>query len=650
MLAHKGALSWRLSMENPEKFLKELRALLREEQIEKAKNFIQDNDTKHIFDAHFHYELALICEDLGLISRAILEYNLSLRDRPDNVVVLKRLAIIYQDQGQIEKAIRLWQQVIPLAPEDEEPIYELGLLFEQNKEWESARHLYQEAFERTKNPKFQKFLKELEFQKRSVINEERRFLTPEEEILAPTDAQLIHFTTLFSGREGVYARQWVSSTGNSGYTPVHEPFTMQVAKNHILGNYTVGIYQLRLDNTVNFIAFDVDIAKSAIARGITDQKIWQRQVQSAHRLACQLLDIAASFDLPFYLEDSGFKGRHLWLFLERPIPAKAAKRFAEGLASHLSPPPPGVHLEIFPKQSYVSGEGLGNLIKLPLGIHRKTGRRGLFVHPDGQPIENQLSFLDNVQKVKREKIYETIQQIFGQISGAGAKGMEARASGEEVHPPMEESQTEIVISKPMEEYHPDQDLQLQFLLSSCEVLNFITRKVGEEKELTNDERNVLTYVLGHLEKGAEAVNYFLAQAINTHASMFLKSRFQGNPMSCPKIRQKVPHITSKVNCNCQFDPRLNMYPTPLLHLFAFKESGSIMAESVKLSAIKLQQLVKEYIKIKGEIRRLQLLAEGLEKNLIEVFKQNEVTEIPTPIGTLKMLTQGDGSTNFIVEI
>ncbi len=637
-------------MEDGERLLRNIQSLLEKGESEEAKSLIQKEETKEIKDASLHYNLGLICEDLGLIPRAIIEYNLALRDQPNNVPVLKRLAIIYHDQGQIDKAIRLWQQVIPLAPEDEEPIYELGLLFEQNQEWELARHLYEDAFARTKNPKFQKFIKELEFQRRSREVEEGRSFTPEEELLTPTDAQLIHFTTLFSGREAVYARQWVSPTGNSGYTPVHEPFTIQVAKNHILGHYTVGIYQLRLDNTGNFIAFDVDVAKSAIARGITDQKIWQRQVQSAHKLACQLLDIASTFELFLYLEDSGFKGRHLWLFLERPIPAKAAKRFAEGLISHLSQVPPGVHLEIFPKQSYVSAEGLGNLIKLPLGIHRKTGRRGLFIHPDGQPIEKQLAFLDNVQKVRREKIYETIQRIFGQNFSSAAPPVELKPSERGEEALIEQGQAETVISKPIEEYNPEQDLQLQFLLNSCEVLSQLTRKASEEKELTNDERNVLTYVLGHLEKGAEAVNYFLAQIINVHPSMFLKSRFQGNPMSCPKIRQKVPHISARANCNCQFDPRLNMYPTPLLHLMAFKEPSSLLTDSLKLSAIKLQQLVKEYIKIKGEIRRLQLLAEGLEKNLIEVFKQNEVTQIPTPIGTLKMLTQGNGSTNFIVEI
>lgn len=207
-----------------------------------------------------------------------------------------------------------------------------------------------------------------------------------------------------------------------------------------------------------------------------------------------------------------------------------------------------------------------------------------------------------------------------------------------------------MIIRPVEEYKPDQDLPLQFLLNSCEVLSLLARKAVEEKELTNEERNVLTYVLGHLEKGPEAVNFLLAQTINASPGMFLKSRFQGNPMSCPKIRSKIPHLTSKANCNCQFDPRLNMYPTPLLHLQALKTPGALTADPAKLSAIKLQQVVKEYIKIKGELKRMQLLAEGLEKTLIEVFKQNEVQQIPTPIGTLKMLTSGEGAQSFIVEL
>ena len=147
-------------METPESILGKIRAFREKNDPEGAGSYVQMVETKEIVDPAFHQNLATICEDLGLIPRAILEYNLSLRDGPKQVPVLKKLAVIYQDQGQVDKAIRTWQQVIPLAQDDEEPIYELGLLFEQNKEWESARNLYQDAFGRTKNPKFQKFIKE----------------------------------------------------------------------------------------------------------------------------------------------------------------------------------------------------------------------------------------------------------------------------------------------------------------------------------------------------------------------------------------------------------------------------------------------------------------------------------------------------------
>ena len=187
-------------METAESILTNMRAFLEKDDPEGAKSFIQQTETKEISDAAFHRNLAMICEDLGLIPRAIMEYNLSLRDGPKQAPVLKKLAVIYQDQGDVDKAIRAWQQVIPLAPEDEEPVYELGLLFEQNKEWESARNLYQDAYERTQNPKFQKFIKELQFQSKVAREEAGREASPEEALLSPTDAQLIHFTTLFSGR------------------------------------------------------------------------------------------------------------------------------------------------------------------------------------------------------------------------------------------------------------------------------------------------------------------------------------------------------------------------------------------------------------------------------------------------------------------
>jgi hypothetical protein len=46
----------------------------------------------------------------------------------------------------------------------------------------------------------------------------------------------------------------------------------------------------------------------------------------------------------------------------------------------------------------------------------------------------------------------------------------------------------------------------------------------------------------------------------------LQSPLAGNPVSCPKIRKRIPHVTGAVPCNCQFDVQAGQYPNPRLHL------------------------------------------------------------------------------------
>jgi len=185
----------------------------------------------------------------------------------------------------------------------------------------------------------------------------------------------------------------------SGYTPIQEPLTLKVAENHILGNHTVGVYPVRLDNTVNFIAFDLDLAKFAVQRAITSQRAWEALLAKVRQTACRLLDLAAAQELPAYLEDSGFKGRHVWIFLESPLPAGVAKKCGDLLAAQLLPLPPEVAVEVFPKQATVKPGSLGNLIKLPLGLHRRTGKRPLFLHPDGRPYDDRFALLGAVRRV-----------------------------------------------------------------------------------------------------------------------------------------------------------------------------------------------------------------------------------------------------------
>src|SRR5690606_12079273 len=95
-----------------------------------------------------------------------------------------------------------------------------------------------------------------------------------------------------------------------------------------------------------------------------------------------LLTLAAHLeqqDITPYLELSR-RGGHLWLFTP-PLAGMFARRFGHWLVSEhgLS------GIEVYPKQDELVS-GPGSLVRLPLGIHRKTGRKYHFITCDGQPL------------------------------------------------------------------------------------------------------------------------------------------------------------------------------------------------------------------------------------------------------------------------
>ena len=354
-----------------------------------------------------HLAWAGVLEELGLLEEALVELHLALRDDPGNLATARRLAELYLDHGQPRKAAQVWESLLEHRPRDPLPYLEAGRAREEAGDLEKARELYRLGGERTGDAVLAARLEQLG----SLLESPPPAQPPPGEELHPQPHHLTAFLSLFAGREGVYARQWVSPTGESGYTPVHEPLTAKVAENHLLGNHTLGVYPVRLDNSVGFIAFDLDLAKFAVNQALPSQRLFEALMAKVHRQACRLLDLAAAQDLPAYLEDSGFKGRHVWIFLQEPVPAGVARKCAELLAARLLPLPPEITLEVFPKQAHVKPGSLGNLIKLPLGIHRRTGRRAVFLTPEGTPYGNQLDFLLTVARAPKAAVYRAVQAL-----------------------------------------------------------------------------------------------------------------------------------------------------------------------------------------------------------------------------------------------
>lgn len=152
----------------------------------------------------------------------------------------------------------------------------------------------------------------------------------------------------FIGNPSVYAVQ----QDDGSYRPVREP--LDGWADHLAGTRTLGTYVLQMDKA-RFMVFDDDTGDLGMAQ--------------------QLKAAAGLRGLNAGVEFSGRKGYHVWVLFARWLPAADVQRLAKAIAADV-----GFTGEVFPKQTVA--RDLGNLVKLPGGVHRVTGQRSRFIGPE----------------------------------------------------------------------------------------------------------------------------------------------------------------------------------------------------------------------------------------------------------------------------
>ena len=178
----------------------------------------------------------------------------------------------------------------------------------------------------------------------------------------------------FLQRRDMYPKQ----LDDGSYVAIHEPLTESLLVAHLQGEITLGAYVLDQDSRGRYMVFDAD-----------NPPDW-RQIKA-------LSIVLAQKGCSSYLEASR-RGGHLWLFMHENTPGKDILIFGTGLIGHF-----GIKgIEMFPKQAQLT-TGPGSLIRLPFGVHRKTGCRYSFYTTDHKPlacsIREQLKIICNPKSV-----------------------------------------------------------------------------------------------------------------------------------------------------------------------------------------------------------------------------------------------------------
>lgn len=197
--------------------------------------------------------------------------------------------------------------------------------------------------------------------------------------------QLEAYTNTFIHRRDCYPLQ----LQDGRYATIEKPLTYPLLLDHLRGKVTLGAYALDENSLAHWVCFDAD----------EDEK-W-RQIKE---MACNL----SKGHITGFLEPSR-RGGHFWLFSPE-IMGFTARQFAKQLLTEHDIK----NVEIYPKQNQLV-TGVGSFVRLPLGIHRKTGKRYSFVTLDGEPlaptIREQMAILASPTRVPQTFIDETIARI-----------------------------------------------------------------------------------------------------------------------------------------------------------------------------------------------------------------------------------------------
>lgn len=250
------------------------------------------------------------------------------------------------------------------------------------------------------------------------------------------------YRSLFAGRQDVYAARWEKDDGRKGWSPQvdrepgqtwkeasaarrYRPLTDAVLHDHLSGKITAGLYPMLPDDTCRLLACDFD----------GDQ--WQLDAQ-AYAQAAGDLGIPAAVEV----SRSG-DGAHVWVFFAEPVTALDARALGFVLLREAMATRGELGLDsydrLFPSQDHlpVAGEGLGNLIALPLQKRCRDAGTTVFVDPETfSPYPDQWQFLAGVRRLEQAEVSRLLAEMPPVAVGPETRLVRSRLRPEPAMPPV----------------------------------------------------------------------------------------------------------------------------------------------------------------------------------------------------------------------
>ena len=461
----------------------------------------------------------------------------------------------------------------------------------------------------------------------------------------PLDSEFLQeFLKTFAGREDAYGREELNRSKKRCVEQVAEPLTEDVIKEHLTGKITVHTYVQRNNNTVKYLVIDVDIAKSAFMKE-TQEEVLKKYLPKAADVAFNVLKVLDKMGLKGYLESSGFRGYHIWVFFTEWIPVRYVSMLTDIIEQQRDKSDMNVNVEYFPNKSKLRNGFLGQCIKLPLGYHIRSEKRSMFMTKDFQSIKMDkiyledlakfslmavkriIAFHNNAEPVKEEKIVDTNLEGFGELPNS-----------------------------------------VKVVLERCNLMRYLCQKAKTTGYLTHFERLSVLYVFGHLgEEGKLFVHTVMEFTLNYqyHVTDKFIQKLPAKPVSCLKLREQYKQITAEYGCSCNFKRTKDCYPSPVLHAIKSgedvscdvtiptsrtlsKEKEQRVVEEINIHK-KVQELAAKIIEMKKQRRGIEKAIQKTENELERIYDQAGIDCLEVDMGLLVRRRKEQGY-EWLIEI
>ncbi len=521
-------------------------------------------------DPAAHIEWARLCEELGMAKQAKDSYRAALRLSPDNSENLYQYARLLNDLGYYEDSIHYLEKAVKNDP---------GHAQARNLLGETFRALGLEGLADALLPRPGKPAPPVRYFPPSVGRE---------------DAD--KFLRLFSGRETGYALQKVNeNTGSVSYEFRGDPLTRDLVVKHIQGDLTLALFPLRADNTVRYAGVRVRIKKRVIRSNARNTGYLAYLKERSFYHASTMRGLAAGRGVPCYIDFSGGHEHRVWFFFRGFVHFLKAREFIKRFLEEAALSDTEIIAEPL---TPTKGVGIGwveHPVTPPLGINRATLKRSLFLDDTGDPYPEQLAFLKKIREIP----FDEVRKLFGKPRWARPES----SSGVEM---------EGIVKK---------------LVEACPVLSELCRIARSGRVLPYEKKVVLFYTIGLADHRGVSLHRVLETCpdYNYDKVERQRTRLKPHPISCVKIRELVPEITTSVSCNCPFDLRGGKYPSPLLHINPHLVPAS---KDIALPRkVSLREAARRYVNLRRQAEEIERAMEKTARVLDRHFDRRGIDRV-----------------------